>query len=81
MFHCDKCKMCRIGKAEENFHCDVCDVCMPNTLLNNHKCLEKKTESNCPICLENLKTSTAFWFQLERCGHCIHEKCFNDYLK
>ncbi|EAS02276.2 RING finger and CHY zinc finger protein (macronuclear) [Tetrahymena thermophila SB210] len=81
MYHCDKCKMCRMGTKESNFHCDVCDICMSKTLEKNHKCIEKKTEQDCPICLENLKISTKLWQQLQRCGHCIHTECLENYIK
>ncbi|KAK5091197.1 hypothetical protein LTR05_001377 [Lithohypha guttulata] len=45
-----------------------------------HKCIEKSTKSDCPICGDYMFTSNrpvAFM----KCGHSIHETCFNDWCK
>lgn len=34
IFHCDKCKMCRVGKKEDYEHCDNCGICLHISLMN-----------------------------------------------
>lgn len=79
-FHCDGCGLCRIGGRENFYHCDVCDVCLAVSMKDNHKCIEKSSHSNCPVCLEDLHTSRIA-AHIPPCGHLIHYKCFKDMLK
>ncbi|KAI8892153.1 hypothetical protein BC833DRAFT_558280 [Globomyces pollinis-pini] len=60
IYHCNGCGICRIGKGLDidYFHCDKCNVCMAITLKDNHKCIERNLESDCPICGEFMFTST-----------------------
>ena len=53
-FHCDKCGICRVGGKENFFHCDTCEMCLNIAAKDNHVCREKKSHTNCPICLEYL---------------------------
>ena len=39
LYHCDGCKMCRVGPAEKIFHCNGCNVCYNIIAKNNHKCV------------------------------------------
>jgi hypothetical protein len=61
IYHCDKCGICRIGQGlgQDYFHCDKCNVCMAISLLENHRCIERNLECDCPICGEYLFTSTS----------------------
>uniref|UniRef100_A0A8W8N2T0 RING finger and CHY zinc finger domain-containing protein 1 n=1 Tax=Magallana gigas TaxID=29159 RepID=A0A8W8N2T0_MAGGI len=79
-FHCDGCGLCRVGGRENFYHCDVCDVCLSISMKDNHKCIEKSSHSNCPVCLEDLHTSRIA-AHIPPCGHLIHYKCFKDMLK
>ena len=59
IYHCDGCKICRVGKGLDidYFHCDKCNACIQLSLKNNHKCIERNLESDCPICGDYMFTS------------------------
>ncbi|CAL1368023.1 unnamed protein product [Linum trigynum] len=46
--------------------------------LSNHACKEKWFEDNCPICHEDIFTSSTPVKALP-CGHLMHSPCFQDY--
>ncbi|KAI1315120.1 hypothetical protein EDD11_001267 [Mortierella claussenii] len=60
IYHCADCGICRIGKGlgQDFFHCKKCNICMNIQLLDNHKCIERNLECDCPICGEYMFTST-----------------------
>lgn len=76
--HCDKCKICRLGKEEDLFHCDKCNMCVEN-YNNSHKC-DMYYQSECPICCESLFDSQDSMRILD-CKHTIHFKCVQEYIK
>ncbi|KAF9991110.1 hypothetical protein BGZ75_004594 [Mortierella antarctica] len=82
IYHCDDCGICRIGKGlgRDYFHCKKCNVCMNIQLQDNHKCIERNLECDCPICGEYMFTSTSVVIFMP-CGHCIHSTCHEDYIK
>ncbi|KAF9901906.1 hypothetical protein EC991_005554 [Linnemannia zychae] len=82
IYHCDDCGICRIGQGlgRDYFHCKKCNVCMNIQLQDNHKCIERNLECDCPICGEYMFTSTSTVIFMP-CGHCIHSKCHEDYIK
>ena len=77
-FHCDKCKICRIGKRDLYYHCDKCNCCISKSN-ENHNCINNIFKTDCSICMENLFNSRENISQL-RCGHAIHQKCLNEYI-
>jgi zinc finger-like protein len=79
VYHCPFCNLCRVGKGLGLgfFHCMTCNCCL-STKLQNHKCLEKVLETNCPICCEFLFTSSAAVRDLP-CGHYMHTSSFQAY--
>tara|TARA_Y100001933_G_C18969885_1_gene552010 strand:+ start:567 stop:1433 length:867 start_codon:yes stop_codon:yes gene_type:complete len=81
-YHCNKCGICRVGKGIDIdfFHCDICNACLPISLKNNHKCINNTMQSKCPICNEDIFSSTSSGSIL-KCGHSIHQKCLTEYLK
>lgn len=79
-FHCDLCGVCRVGGKENYFHCSMCDMCYPNNIKSSHKCIEQSSRSNCPICMEDLHASRVPC-QVLRCGHLLHQTCFQACLK
>ncbi|XP_064605596.1 RING finger and CHY zinc finger domain-containing protein 1-like isoform X2 [Liolophura sinensis] len=79
-FHCDDCGICRVGGRQNYFHCSKCDVCLHNELRNAHKCIEKVSHNNCPVCLEDLHTSRIA-AHIPPCGHLLHRHCFREMLK
>jgi len=76
-FHCDGCGICRVGGRENYFHCDRCDMCLPNHLQGAHKCVERVSRSNCPVCQEDIHTSR-IPSQIPPCNHLIHKTCFDE---
>lgn len=78
VYHCDDCGMCRRGRAGDYEHCHTCAVCISR---NNggHQCVERSLESNCPICMEYMKTSTKM-IVFMCCGHGIHDECLTSYI-
>ena len=74
-FHCNKCEICRVGRGIKYVHCDTCKMCYSEKM--QHKCIEV---GDCPICYEDLKTSTVSIHKLN-CGHNIHQKCFSELIK
>ena len=80
VYHCDDCGICRLGEGlgKDFFHCKTCAACMSIQAESTHKCIEKSTKCDCPICGEYMFTSNkpvAFM----RCGHSIHESCFAEW--
>ncbi|KIX04904.1 uncharacterized protein Z518_05775 [Rhinocladiella mackenziei CBS 650.93] len=80
IYHCDDCGICRLGEGlgKDFFHCKTCAACMSIQAESAHKCIERSTKCDCPICGEYMFTSNkpvAFM----RCGHSIHESCFAEW--
>ncbi|ORX88495.1 zf-CHY-domain-containing protein, partial [Basidiobolus meristosporus CBS 931.73] len=82
IYHCSDCGICRVGEGLDidYFHCDKCNVCMAIELKNQHKCIERNLESDCPICGEYMFTSTTTVIFMP-CGHCIHYACHRKYIR
>ncbi|KAG0005400.1 hypothetical protein BGZ79_005025 [Entomortierella chlamydospora] len=82
IYHCDDCGICRIGNGlnQDFFHCKKCNICMHINLKDNHKCIERNLECDCPICGEYMFTSTTTVIFMP-CGHSIHAKCHGEYVK
>lgn len=79
-YHCDACGLCRVGGRENFFHCTKCDLCLSNEIKDSHKCVEKSAKTNCPVCLEDMHTSTQS-LRVLACGHPIHQKCYSVMLE
>lgn len=75
-FHCEGCGLCRLGGKVNYFHCDTCQMCLPNSLMGSHKCIERVSHSNCPVCQDDLHTSKEPC-QIPPCQHLIHKGCFD----
>ena len=78
-WHCDKCKMCRVGSAKtSHFHCDQCNLCYSSEAKETHICLRSPSETqSCPICSQVIQTSHKPVVAL-RCGHAIHVECLQN---
>jgi len=88
-FHCRKCKFCRLG-GESNFrHCDDCNNCVSVKTYLTHECKNKKKNTCCPICIEDLDSgididihsdlyNSEQSLQSLACGHAVHSLCFKD---
>ncbi|AFM99293.1 zinc finger domain-containing protein [Encephalitozoon hellem ATCC 50504] len=80
IFHCNKCNVCRRGDPKTSFHCDACHTCLVATGSKNHTHVENTTSGNCPICAEDMLGSVEILVLL-RCGHSLHERCFNEFIR
>jgi hypothetical protein len=81
VYHCDDCGICRVGKGlgKDNFHCEKCNACVSMESRDNHKCIAKSLDANCPICSVYLFTSTDPVVFM-RCGHTMHSHCMSIFL-
>lgn len=80
IFHCDECRICRRGRRDQYIHCIRCAGCIKTDCFDTHKCLEGSLQSSCPICSENLfSTTTPVMFM--PCGHAIHFICHQEHTK
>ncbi|KAF3172955.1 hypothetical protein TWF225_009934 [Orbilia oligospora] len=82
IYHCNDCGICRIGRGlgKDFFHCKKCGVCMSIELEGQHRCIERSTDCDCPICGEYLFTSVNTVVFMT-CGHSIHLDCYNEHMK
>ncbi|XP_063907824.1 RING finger and CHY zinc finger domain-containing protein 1-like [Zophobas morio] len=76
-FHCEGCGICRVGGGDNFFHCDVCNMCLSIGMLGNHKCVENRSHTDCPICMEDMHSSRSN-LHIPKCGHLLHETCFQN---
>ncbi|ROT39393.1 zf-CHY-domain-containing protein [Sodiomyces alkalinus F11] len=82
IYHCNDCGICRrgMGLGKDFFHCKKCCACISISIQVSHKCIERSTDCDCPICGEYLFTSpNPVVFMV--CGHSIHSKCYNEHMK
>ncbi|RDL39030.1 uncharacterized protein BP5553_03370 [Venustampulla echinocandica] len=74
-------------KATKNMLCMLCGyaqrtcgVCMSMSVEHSHKCIERVSDCDCPICEEYMFTSPhPVVFML--CGHSIHKSCYEAHMK
>ncbi|KAK3955487.1 hypothetical protein QBC32DRAFT_33852 [Pseudoneurospora amorphoporcata] len=78
IYHCNDCGLCRVGHGlgKDFFHCKKCSACVSTR--NEHRCVERSTDCDCPICGEYLFNSPRP-VAIMKCGHTIHQHCFNAY--
>ncbi|KAK3898137.1 hypothetical protein C8A05DRAFT_19224 [Staphylotrichum tortipilum] len=82
IYHCPDCDLCRVGQGlgKDFFHCKKCMACVSMSDTNNHKCIERAVDSDCPICNEYLFNSPKSVMFMQ-CGHSIHLLCFEELKK
>ncbi|KAL8695538.1 MAG: hypothetical protein Q9224_003377 [Gallowayella concinna] len=82
IYHCHDCGICRIGEGlgKDFFHCKTCCACLSIRTWDNHRCIERSTDCDCPICGEYMFTSPQTVVFM-RCGHSIHHQCYYEYMK
>ncbi|KAF2759500.1 zf-CHY-domain-containing protein, partial [Pseudovirgaria hyperparasitica] len=81
IYHCLDCGICRVGEGigKDYVHCKKCNVCISIGHADSHRCIERATECDCPICGEYLFNSSADVASMP-CGHYMHKGCYKDYL-
>lgn len=82
IYHCNDCGICRVGKGlgKDFFHCKTCCVCMSVSIQDTHRCIERSTDCDCPICGEYMFTSPQTVVFM-KCGHSIHHRCYYEHMK
>ncbi|CAM1510437.1 Fc.00g007720.m01.CDS01 [Cosmosporella sp. VM-42] len=82
IYHCNECGICRrgMGLGKDFFHCKTCRACIAISIESSHKCIERSTDCDCPICGEYLFTSPRPVVFMA-CGHSIHKKCYDQHMK
>ncbi|KAF4459015.1 hypothetical protein FALBO_14234 [Fusarium albosuccineum] len=82
IYHCGDCGICRrgMGLGKDFFHCKTCRACISTSIESSHKCIERSTDCDCPICGEYLFTSPRPVVFMN-CGHSIHKKCYQQHMK
>ncbi|KAF4985955.1 hypothetical protein FGRMN_11041 [Fusarium graminum] len=82
IYHCNDCGICRrgMGLGKDFFHCKTCRACISTSIEGSHKCIERSTDCDCPICGEYLFTSPRPVVFMP-CGHSIHKKCYEQHMK
>ena len=56
-----------------------CNVCLAISVADTHRCIERATECDCPICGDYLFTSSESVAALP-CGHYMHRVCYDEYI-
>ncbi|KAF2745654.1 CHY zinc finger domain-containing protein [Sporormia fimetaria CBS 119925] len=82
IYHCEDCGICRKGEGlgKDYIHCKRCNVCISISHAENHRCLERATDCNCPICGDYLFDSSSAVVSLP-CGHYLHKGCYKSYME
>ncbi|KAL9057012.1 MAG: hypothetical protein Q9162_002560 [Coniocarpon cinnabarinum] len=81
IYHCPDCGICRRGEGlgKDYVHCSRCNVCVSIQHAEDHHCVERATECDCPICGDYMFTS-AIAVVAMKCGHYIHRSCYDDLM-
>lgn len=81
IYHCDDCGLCRLGEGigKDFVHCLRCNVCISISTSSSHPCIERATDSDCPLCLSYLFESPTPVVSLP-CGHYMHGACYKDLM-
>jgi len=81
IYHCDDCGLCRLGEGlgKDFVHCRRCNVCISISTSDAHPCIERATDSDCPLCLSYLFESPTPVVSLP-CGHYMHGSCYKDLM-
>ena len=58
----------------------TCGVCLEIGIADSHRCIERSTDCDCPICGEYMFTSPEKVVFM-KCGHSIHQKCYGEHIQ
>ena len=81
IYHCPECGICRQGEGlgKDYIHCTKCNVCVSIQHAQNHRCVERATDCDCPICGDYMFSSSAAVVAM-KCGHYIHRSCYDELM-
>lgn len=54
---------------------------MSISIADSHRCIERSTDCDCPICGEYMFNSPSIVVFMPQCGHSIHHKCYYEHMK
>lgn len=82
VYHCPDCGICRVGMGlgKDYFHCKTCNACLSISLENDHRCIERLLDCDCPICGEYMFNSPRGICHM-KCGHTLHKDCWSEHIK
>ncbi|KAF2142588.1 uncharacterized protein K452DRAFT_270354 [Aplosporella prunicola CBS 121167] len=82
IYHCPDCGICRRGEGlgKDFVHCKRCNVCISIQFAQDHRCIERATECDCPICGDYMFTSSTDVVSMP-CGHYMHRDCYKAYME
>ncbi|KAG6159717.1 hypothetical protein E4U24_002269 [Claviceps purpurea] len=82
IYHCNDCGICRrgLGLGKDFFHCKTCRACITTSIQSSHKCIERSTDCDCPICGDYMFTSPKPVVFMP-CGHSIHKRCYDQHMR
>ena len=80
VYHCDKCRCCRLCNEDDVFHCDNCNICLLISGIDHHKCKLINEDDDCPICLNKLNEFGES-IVLLKCLHTIHDSCLTELIR
>ena len=58
----------------------TCGVCLEIKIAESHRCIERSTDCDCPICGDYMFTSPEKVVFM-KCGHSIHEQCYHEHIR
>ncbi|KAG5914454.1 hypothetical protein E4U42_000482 [Claviceps africana] len=87
-YYCGICKLWENRKSKPIYHCNDCGICRRGLGLgkdffhckSSHKCIERSTDCDCPICGEYMFTSPKPVVFMP-CGHSIHKRCYDQHMR
>ncbi|KAF2086160.1 zf-CHY-domain-containing protein, partial [Saccharata proteae CBS 121410] len=81
IYHCPDCGICRRGEGlgKDFVHCKKCNVCISIQYADDHRCIERATDCDCPICGDYMFTSSTDVVAMP-CGHYLHRDCYRQYM-
>ncbi|KAK8218420.1 hypothetical protein IWZ01DRAFT_538035 [Phyllosticta capitalensis] len=82
IYHCPDCGICRRGEGlgKDFIHCKRCNVCISIKYAEDHRCIERATDADCPICKDYMFTSSTDVVSM-KCGHYMHRDCYDAYMQ
>ncbi|OJD33570.1 chy zinc finger domain-containing protein [Diplodia corticola] len=82
IYHCADCGICRRGEGlgKDFIHCKKCNVCISIKFAEDHRCIERATDADCPICKDYMFTSSTDVVAM-KCGHYMHRNCYDAYMQ
>ncbi|EON62759.1 hypothetical protein W97_01984 [Coniosporium apollinis CBS 100218] len=81
IYHCEECKY--FPGALPALICTYlrkCNVCISIAFASTHRCIERATDCDCPICGDYLFTSSTSVVSI-KCGHYMHRACYLRYME